>query len=445
MNEASRQGEVLGGDWEEHAQFDPLWAILSADEKLGRQWDVYDFFSIGAHDIDCVMADIDRLDIPVSRGKALDFGCGVGRLSQALADYFESVVGVDVSPTMIRLARELNFNGDQVEFLLNQVDDLSALESGAFDFVNSLITLQHIPPEVTKSYLREFLRILKPGGILMFDLPATRRDHIEDVIENEPMPLEAYAAKIRVVDSPAAMAPGSDAKVRVAVTNASRRDWEPGELAKQNVDTHWQAGDGTWKAAKIGHVDVGNHWLSFDGAMVINDDGRVSLPQGMSAGDEAEVELVIKAPATSGTYVCQVDVVHERVAWFAQHGSPTAQFRVGVGESAAANLFGPLSRLLLPLRRLYDATVTRYRVTGRERSRKRRRYKHQLERRWNAFKAQLPEPATTQEPEPYDMHGTPRSDVIGLLEGAHGEVLVAEEAHSAGWAWESYRYFVRKR
>ena len=57
-------------------------------------------------DVDQIIVDIAGRDIPLGKGKALDFGCGVGRLSQALADYFDRVVGADVSPTMIGLARD---------------------------------------------------------------------------------------------------------------------------------------------------------------------------------------------------------------------------------------------------------------------------------------------------------------------------------------------------
>ena len=445
MNEASTEDRVLAEEWEEHARCDPLWAILSSDEKQGRQWDVDEFFAVGAMDVDQIIVDIAGRDIPLGKGKALDFGCGVGRLSQALADYFDRVVGADVSPTMIGLARELNFNRDRVDFLLNQTDDLAALESNSVDLVTSLITLQHIPPDVTRGYLKEFLRVLKPGGILVFNLPAMKRSDVEDAIDNEPMPDEAYRARVRLIGPPAKLPPSTETTLKVAVTNDSGRSWEPGLLAKQDVDTHWQAGDGTWKSSKIGHIDVGNHWLSFDGTLLINDDGRVSLPQGMTAGAQAEVDLRIKTPAASGIYLCEVDLVHERVAWFAQHGSPTAQCRITVGAPRYRRLVALLTRVLPAIRRLHEATFERFKAARLSRSRARRRRRHGVARRWNDFKARLPEPETSEDPEPYAMFAIPRSEVTRFLEQQGGEVLIVDEAQAAGWAWESYWYFVRKR
>ena len=51
---------------------------------------------------------LEDLGVTVSRGRALDFGCGAGRLTRALAARFESVVGVDVADAMLDKARALN-------------------------------------------------------------------------------------------------------------------------------------------------------------------------------------------------------------------------------------------------------------------------------------------------------------------------------------------------
>ena len=435
--------KALGDGWEEHARHDPLWAILSRDDKRGREWDIDEFFTVGAYDVDRIIKELADQGIRPQTASALDFGCGVGRLTQALADHFDHVVGVDVSRTMIGLARALNFNGDRVEFLLNQADHLAAAEDDAFDFVSSLITLQHVASEVAHDYLKEFLRILKPGGILVFDLPAARRSESDDFVDNDPMPSAAYRAKIRLIDAPEAMPTSSEATLRVIVENNSGRDWEPGELALRGLDTYWQAGDRSWKSCKIGHIDVGNHWLELDGLTLINDDGRVELPQGLAAGAQAEVELLIKSPAKTAVYTCEVDVVHERVMWFAQRGSPTARCRIAVGE--------PLRRTVRPWRvraipgsKRLRSIVEWLTFTILNRRRALRRRRHHVARRWEELRARLPKPETADEPEPYWIFGTPRDEVMELLEHNGGEVLAVEETSSAGWVWESYRYVVRK-
>jgi ubiquinone/menaquinone biosynthesis C-methylase UbiE len=72
---------------------------------------------------------------------------------------------------MVERARAFNRHGDRVEYLENARDDLSILADECFDFVYSSITLQHIPPEPAGKYIREFFRVLKPGGIAVFQVP----------------------------------------------------------------------------------------------------------------------------------------------------------------------------------------------------------------------------------------------------------------------------------
>jgi SAM-dependent methyltransferase len=160
--------------WERLAREDPLWAVLTDPAKKGGAWDVGEFFRTGEREIEAVMAYVDSIWPGLRRARALDFGCGVGRLTQALAGRFERVVGVDISPTMIELARAHDRSGGRCEFLVNDSPDLALLASADFDFAYSNITLQHVPPAAAKGYLRELVRVLRPGGLLVFQLPTHR-------------------------------------------------------------------------------------------------------------------------------------------------------------------------------------------------------------------------------------------------------------------------------
>ncbi len=159
--------EKLGRD-------DPLYAVLSEKKFQHNRWDPQAFFETGAKEIDEALRYVQDAGCKLQFQRALDFGCGVGRLSQALAERFQNVVGVDIAESMVERAREFNRFGDRVVYLANATDDLRMLDGDSFDFVYSNITLQHIPPEHGKNYIREFLRVLRPGGLALFQAPSGR-------------------------------------------------------------------------------------------------------------------------------------------------------------------------------------------------------------------------------------------------------------------------------
>jgi SAM-dependent methyltransferase len=162
----------LQKDWDQFGKADPLWSILTAPDKKGNKWEIDDFFDTGRKEIDAIMKYIELLGIKVQTKKALDFGCGVGRLTQALAYYFDEVCGVDIAPSMIELATRHNGYQDRCLYFLNEVDNLNKFSDDTFDFIYSNLTLQHMKPCYSRKYIKEFLRILMPNGLLIFQQPS---------------------------------------------------------------------------------------------------------------------------------------------------------------------------------------------------------------------------------------------------------------------------------
>ncbi len=182
LTSVKRTYEKLGRD-------DPLYAVLSRKELRHNRWDPAEFFETGKREIADILQYVGKLGLRLERRCALDFGCGVGRLSQALAEHFERVVGVDIAESMVERAREFNRHGGRVEYRVNTASDLHILESGSFDFVYSNITLQHIPPGPAAEYIRDFFRVLRPGGVAIFQVPSGK--------PYEPGSLRAKAYSIR--------------------------------------------------------------------------------------------------------------------------------------------------------------------------------------------------------------------------------------------------------
>lgn len=163
--------EDLKRKWDQLGERDPLWAILTDDSKKGGRWNLDEFFASGRSDAQNFVSLAAFLNDSLERGDALDFGCGVGRLSQGFAPYFKSVTGVDISGSMIEQANRLNTFGTSVRYIENPHSDLRLLSDESFDFVLSHIVLQHIPTPMHRAYIAEFVRVLRPRGIGIFQLP----------------------------------------------------------------------------------------------------------------------------------------------------------------------------------------------------------------------------------------------------------------------------------
>jgi SAM-dependent methyltransferase len=160
-------------NWEDFAAQDPFWAVLSQpDRKYGR-WDREAFYRTGEEQIAEVMDHAAQFELPENREAALDFGSGVGRLTRALAARFDRAVGVDISQTMVENATRFNEDVANVSFQVNARPDLRVFDDASFDLVNTRIVLQHLPDRsMILGYVAEFLRVLRPGGLLVFQLPS---------------------------------------------------------------------------------------------------------------------------------------------------------------------------------------------------------------------------------------------------------------------------------
>jgi SAM-dependent methyltransferase len=284
--------------WEDWARADPLWAILSDPAKTQGRWDREQFFSTGREEIEAVMAHLDQKGVDLRRGRCLDFGCGVGRLTQGLAAFFDACDGVDISPTMVSQAQEFNRYPDRCFFHVNDKPDLKIFPNKSFDFIYSNIVLQHIKPEVSEGYVREFVRLLSDGGLALFQVPSA----FVGIPPRQKLPEDAYLARLTLAEElPALMA---------GCRYASQSPWP-----------------------RPSGVNLGNHWRRGDESMLVLDDGRSSLAAELQPGQATVLDLVVTTPTTAGSYILEMDMVEEDVCWFADRGSST--LRVLVQVSAA--------------------------------------------------------------------------------------------------------------
>jgi SAM-dependent methyltransferase len=286
--------------WERFGSTDALWAVLADPAKSGGRWDVEEFFASGREDVAEHFARLQQLGVEVPRDRCLDFGCGVGRLTQALCERFEECHGVDIAGSMIAQARRFNRHGERCRYHVNDAPDLRLFRDSTFGFVLSLLVLQHMKPEYALGYVAEFFRVLRPGGVAFFQVPAAHRPR-----PVRPLPDRAFRATVRPKASPDALPAGGRASITVAVRNDADQPWPPDRGLR-----------------------VGNHWWR-GRRLVGRDDGRSVLP-GLAAGATAEVTVPVRVPDRPGRYELELDVVQEGVAWFAERGSTPARVPVRV-------------------------------------------------------------------------------------------------------------------
>ncbi len=161
------ESDVLGqmrADWNRRAEEDAHYYVAFG----GRAQDEAAFQATAADVVRALEGDLKRLPAgnPQSR-RALEIGCGPGRLMRPMSRHFGEIHGVDVSDQMIGLARERLRDIPHAHVCATSGSDLAPFADASFDFVYSYAVFQHIPSrEVVFSYLRECRRVLKPGGLV---------------------------------------------------------------------------------------------------------------------------------------------------------------------------------------------------------------------------------------------------------------------------------------
>jgi SAM-dependent methyltransferase len=183
--------------WDHFGEKDAMYAILTDPEKTGNRWSEDEFFATGKSEVGALMKSVEPLGYPLSRETALDFGCGAGRLSQALADWFEHVYGVDIAPSMVATANRYNRHPERCQYTVCGESTLP-FESETFDFIYSYYVLQHMESRYQREYIAEFMRLLKPGGLAVFQFTSRPERPVKRMLVSTlPMPLVRGYRRLR--------------------------------------------------------------------------------------------------------------------------------------------------------------------------------------------------------------------------------------------------------
>lgn len=173
---AEEQGELarLRSTWDRLGASDPYWAVLSDPAMRGGGWEerLDAFLASGKAEVGELMERLARLGLAPA-APALEFGCGVGRVTRALAESLGEAHGVDIAGSMLELARRRGDRG--CVYHLNTGPDLSLFTDGRFGLVYSRLVFQHMPPSLSEGFLAELLRVAAPGAPVVVQAPDARR------------------------------------------------------------------------------------------------------------------------------------------------------------------------------------------------------------------------------------------------------------------------------
>jgi SAM-dependent methyltransferase len=173
--ERRRLFEAVQQVWRGLGEARPHWSVVSDESFLPEniEGSIGEFYESGERAVATLLRTLARNAIDIGTlARCMDFGCGLGRLTLALAPHFRKVHGVDFSESHLALAREAlqRRGGANVELhRLGSIEEVSRLPQ--VDLIFSLIVLQHNPPPVMRELLEGLLQRLDTGGVAVIQLP----------------------------------------------------------------------------------------------------------------------------------------------------------------------------------------------------------------------------------------------------------------------------------
>ena len=158
----------MRAEWNQRAQEDANYYVAFGR----RDQDDEEFYATAKDLVGELLGELKRLpEMGTPNRRALEIGCGPGRLLRPLSRHFAQIYGVDVSDAMIAMAKEKLRDIPNAFPHAISGSDLKMFPAAHFDFVYSYAVFQHIPAaEVVFSYLRETVRVLRPGGVARLQL-----------------------------------------------------------------------------------------------------------------------------------------------------------------------------------------------------------------------------------------------------------------------------------
>jgi SAM-dependent methyltransferase len=169
--------DTMRSEWNLRAEEDANYYVAFGR----RNQPLEEFFASAADQVRAFETELRRKPASFwAQSRAVEIGCGPGRLLKPLSRHFRELHGLDVSDAMIRRAAANLAGTDNIRLHHAADSSLSQFADASVGFVYSYAVFQHIPSrDVVMGYLREVVRVLAPGGLFVFQingLPNTDRE-----------------------------------------------------------------------------------------------------------------------------------------------------------------------------------------------------------------------------------------------------------------------------
>lgn len=150
--------------WDEKAKENAFW-FVSSYGSYGDDRNLDEFWASG----ETILRHVCQLSgyAPSPLHTVVEIGCGIGRITRALAPLVDRVVAFDLSAEMLKLAQQADLQN--VAFRLGDGQTLQPVADHSADFVLAYCVFQHLPSHaVLENYLREMVRVAKPDALIAF-------------------------------------------------------------------------------------------------------------------------------------------------------------------------------------------------------------------------------------------------------------------------------------
>jgi SAM-dependent methyltransferase len=192
------------GEWQRLGKDDPHWSVLSDEKFRDANLDASRgaFFRSGEHEARRIFRGLLRQGISLPFDVAVEYGCGLGRVSLALAPHCGTLYAFDISASHLQLAQENADNRGIKNIQFELVHSPTQPLKHRYDFFYSALVFQHNPPPLIAHLIREALKGLKKGGVAVFQVPVWRKGYtfcITDYLQLSPSGIEMHCIPQRAV------------------------------------------------------------------------------------------------------------------------------------------------------------------------------------------------------------------------------------------------------